>query len=117
MTTNLARTKDWKTYERLGCIFTPDNKDVCIFPRKINGKYYAMNRPASAEYRRREIWISQSPDLVSWGNHKQLMEVNTTDWDGGRIGCTRFRSKPRRAGWKSTMPPMTPTAIASAWPC
>lgn len=88
VTTNLARTKDWKTVERLGCIFTPDNKDVCIFPRKINGKFYAMNRPASAEYRRREIWISESPDLISWGNHKQLLEVNTTEWDAGRIGCS-----------------------------
>ncbi|MBF0196145.1 MAG: glycoside hydrolase family 130 protein [Planctomycetes bacterium] len=88
VTTHLARTKDWNEYERLGVIFTPDNKDVCIFPRKINGKYYAMNRPASAEYRRREIWLSESPDLVSWGNHKQLMEVNSNDWDGGRIGCS-----------------------------
>jgi predicted GH43/DUF377 family glycosyl hydrolase len=88
VTTQLARTKDWKTYERLGCIFTPDNKDVCIFPRKINGHYVAMNRPASAEYRRREIWISESPNLTCWGNHKQLMEVNTNDWDGGRIGCS-----------------------------
>lgn len=88
VTTNLARTRDWKSFERLGCIFTPDNKDVCIFPRRINGKYYALNRPASAEYRRREIWISESSDLVSWGNHKQLVAVNTSEWDGGRIGCS-----------------------------
>lgn len=88
VTTNLARTKDWKQFERLGVIFTPDNKDVCIFPRKINGKYFALCRPASAEYRRREIWISESPNLVCWGNHKQLMEVNTNDWDGGRIGSS-----------------------------
>ena len=98
VTTNLARTKDWKTYERLGCIFTPDNKDVCIFPRKINGKYYAMNRPASAEYRRREIWISESPNLTCWGNHKQLMEVNTNDWDGGRIGCSAVPFETKE-GW------------------
>jgi len=88
VTTNLARTRDWKNFERLGVIFTPDNKDVCIFPRKINGKYYALCRPASAEYRRREIWISESPNLTCWGNHKQLMEVNTNDWDGGRIGSS-----------------------------
>ena len=88
VTTNLARTKDWVEYERLGVIFTPDNKDVCIFPRKINGNYLGLCRPASAEYRRREIWISESPNLVCWGNHKQLMEVNSTDWDGGRIGCS-----------------------------
>lgn len=98
VTTRLARTKDWKNYERLGCIFTPDNKDVCIFPRKINGKYYAMCRPASAEYRRREIWISESPDLISWGNHKLLMEVNTNDWDGGRIGCSAVPFE-TEAGW------------------
>jgi predicted GH43/DUF377 family glycosyl hydrolase len=98
VTTNLARTKDWENYERLGCIFTPDNKDVCIFPRRINGKYYALNRPASAEYRRREIWISESPDLVCWGNHKQLMEVNTNDWDGGRIGCSAVPFETDR-GW------------------
>jgi len=88
VTTHLARTRDWQTYERLGVIFTPDNKDVCIFPRRINGRYYALNRPASAEYRRREIWISESPDLRCWGNHRQLMEVNSADWDGGRIGCS-----------------------------
>lgn len=98
VTTSLARTGDWKTFERLGVIFTPDNKDVCIFPRKINGKYYALNRPASAEYRRREIWISESLDLISWGNHKQLMEVNTNDWDGGRIGCSAVPFE-TDAGW------------------
>ncbi|MEL7119129.1 MAG: glycoside hydrolase family 130 protein [Bacteroidota bacterium] len=88
VTTCLASTKDFKNFERHGVIFTPDNKDVCIFPDKINGKYWAMNRPASAEYKRREMWISESVDLIGWGNHKQLVEVNQSDWDNGRIGCS-----------------------------
>lgn len=88
VTTCLATTKDFQTFERKGVIFTPDNKDVAIFPERINGKYYALNRPASAEYKRREIWISESDNLIYWGNHKQLVEVNTSDWDNGRIGCS-----------------------------
>jgi beta-1,2-mannobiose phosphorylase / 1,2-beta-oligomannan phosphorylase len=41
----LVSTKDFVTYERLGLIFPPENKDVAIFPEKINGKYYALHRP------------------------------------------------------------------------
>lgn len=88
VTTCLAVTKDFKQFERKGVIFTPDNKDVAIFPKEINGKYYAFNRPASAEYKRREIWISESDNLIHWGNHKRLLKVNTFDWDNGRIGCS-----------------------------
>ena len=88
VTTCLATTKDFKNFERQGVIFTPDNKDVAIFPEKINGTYRALCRPASAEYKRREIWISESDNLRYWGNHKQLVSVNETDWDNGRIGCS-----------------------------
>lgn len=41
----LASTTDFKTCRRLGLIFHPENKDVAIFPEKINGKYYALHRP------------------------------------------------------------------------
>ncbi|MCF8341232.1 MAG: glycoside hydrolase family 130 protein [Chitinophagaceae bacterium] len=88
VTTCLATTTDFKNFERKGVIFTPDNKDVAIFPEKVNGKYIALCRPASAEYKKREIWISESSNLVEWGNHKQLVSVNETDWDNGRIGCS-----------------------------
>lgn len=88
VTTCLASTEDFKTFTRHGCIFTPDNKDIAIFPEEINGKYYAFNRPASAEYGRRDMWISESPDLVCWGNHRFLMEAREGYWDDGRIGCS-----------------------------
>ena len=42
VTTCLASTEDFQTFTRLGVIFTPDNKDVAIFPRKINGKLTCM---------------------------------------------------------------------------
>ena len=98
VTTCLATTKDFVTFERKGVIFTPDNKDVAIFPEKINGKYYALNRPISAEYKLKDIWISESPDLVCWGNHQFSMSTREGYWDDGRIGCSAvpFRTE---AGW------------------
>ncbi len=85
--TALAVTTDFINFERLGVIFTPDNKDICIFPRKINGKYYALNRPASEKFGAREMWISESSDLVRWGNHKLLYSCSNDDWGDSRNGC------------------------------
>jgi beta-1,2-mannobiose phosphorylase / 1,2-beta-oligomannan phosphorylase len=88
VTTCLATTRDFVTFEKRGVIFTPDNKDVAIFPEKINGKYYALNRPVSAEYKLKDMWISESPDCICWGNHKFLMGTRDGFWDNGRIGCS-----------------------------
>ena len=87
VSTCLASTKDWKNFQRHGVIFTPDNKDVAIFPEKINGKYYALNRPASALFGFRDMWISQSTDLICWGNHRHLMTAGK-NWDDGHVGCS-----------------------------
>lgn len=88
VTTCLASTRDFGAYERHGVIFTPDNKDVAIFPEPIDGRYYALHRPASAEYRLREIWIAESSDLVCWGNHRRVMGIRRDHWDNGRIGAS-----------------------------
>ena len=82
----LASTKDFKTYERHGVIFDPDNRDVEIFPEKINEKYYALHRPNSGEYQKREMWIAESPDLICWGNHRRIAGTRENYWDDGRIG-------------------------------
>jgi predicted GH43/DUF377 family glycosyl hydrolase len=98
VTTCLAITKDFKTFEKKGVIFTPDNKDVAIFPEKINGKYLALNRPISAEYKLKDIWISESPDCICWGNHKFLMSTRDGYWDNGRIGCSAVPFRTEK-GW------------------
>jgi len=33
------------------------------------------------------MWISESPDLVCWGNHKRLMGTREGYWDNVRIGA------------------------------
>jgi len=96
--TCLVSTKDFATFERHGVIFCPDNKDVVIFPGKIGDRYYALHRPSSSLFQRNEIWISESPDLACWGNHRRLMSLREGYWDEVKIGAgaVPFRIK---QGW------------------
>ena len=98
ITSYLASTKDFIKFQRHGVIFHPDNKDVEIFPEKINGRYYALNRPSMSHFGKMDIWISESPDLISWGNHRHLAGAREGYWDNGRIGgsAVPFRVK---EGW------------------
>ena len=84
--TVLAKTFDFKTYERLGVIFPPENKDVTIFPEKINGLYYAYHRPVPKSIGSPNIWTATSPDLINWGNHNHFMGTTDIGWESGRIG-------------------------------
>lgn len=83
----LASTADFISFERHGVIFMPDNKDFALFPEKIGGKYLALSRPTSDEFEKRDIWLSWSSDLKSWGNHKMVMAARKGYWDDNRIGC------------------------------
>jgi predicted GH43/DUF377 family glycosyl hydrolase len=71
----LRTTKNWKTFERKGMIFSPHNKDCAIFEEKINGKYYALHRPSSPQLGGNYIWLAESPDAVHWGNHKCIAKT------------------------------------------
>lgn len=88
VTTCLISTKDFKTFERHGVIFCPDNKDVVIFPERVEGKYFALHRPVSPLFGKQEIWISESPDLCCWGNHRYLMGPREGYWDEIKIGAS-----------------------------
>lgn len=99
--TSLISTDDFMTFERHGIIFMPENKDVCIFNEKINGYYYAYNRPVPKAFGTPDIWVSKSPDLIHWGSHKHLLGVSSSDsWDNGRIGGGAPSIK-TSAGWLS----------------
>ena len=87
VTTCLASTKDFKAYRRHGVIFCPDNKDVVLFPEKINGKYYALHRPVSALFKKHDIWLAESPELICWGNHRALLQPRSSCWDSLKIGA------------------------------
>jgi predicted GH43/DUF377 family glycosyl hydrolase len=83
--TALMKTTDFVSFERLGLIFLPENKDVCIFPQKINGKYYALNRPVPNAIGSPDMWISESPDLVHWGRHQHIHSASNGRVGGGAV--------------------------------
>ena len=85
--TALASTRDFKSFQRHGIIFPPENKDVVLFPEKIGNNYYAMHRPVGGtRFTYPEMWIARSPDLLHWAGHDALLG-GSQDWDIGRIGA------------------------------
>lgn len=84
--TALMSTKDFESYQRHGVIFCPDNKDVLLFPEKLDGQYVAMHRPMPMmKFTTPQIWIARSPDLLHWGHHEQLIG-NGSQWMRDRAG-------------------------------
>lgn len=84
--TALAVTEDFKTVERKGIIFHPENKDVVIFPEKINGKYIALHRPNNSGFGKASIWYAESLDLLHWGNHNCIARPRDNRWESMKIG-------------------------------
>lgn len=87
VTTALASTEDFNSFQRHGVIFCPDNKDVVIFPEKIRQRYYALHRPDSGLFQKKDIWIADSTDLRCWGNHRRLIGTQQGRWDNLKIGA------------------------------
>jgi Predicted glycosylase len=86
VSTALASTRDFRTFERHGVIFPPDNKDVTIFPEKIGGSYAALHRPMLEGLGRPAIWTASSPDMISWGSHRFVAAARGGSWDDSKIG-------------------------------
>jgi predicted GH43/DUF377 family glycosyl hydrolase len=85
--TALASTTDFKTLERHGIIFCPENKDVVLLPERINGAYVALHRPlGDMPFCAPEMWIARSPDLIHWGRHEYLF-AGAGEWENGRVGA------------------------------
>jgi predicted GH43/DUF377 family glycosyl hydrolase len=84
--TALASTVDFKSFQRHGIIFCPENKDVMLFPERVAGQYVALHRPnGSTPFTRPQIWLARSPDLVRWGDHRFLYG-GSRPWETGRVG-------------------------------
>jgi predicted GH43/DUF377 family glycosyl hydrolase len=85
--TALASTIDFRLFERHGIVFCPENKDVVLFPERIEGEYAALHRPnAATPFCRPEMWVARSPDLVHWGKH-ECLHGGGAEWETGRVGA------------------------------
>ncbi len=81
----MALTDDFITFERCGLIMQPEDKDAALLPRRIQGQWALIHRPVNAPIA--HMWISFSPDLRSWGNHKLMLEARRGAWwDANKIG-------------------------------
>lgn len=92
--TGLMRTKDFRSYENMGAI-TPDDvddRDVVIFPEKINAKYVMFRRPAhyvGPEYGTDKpgMWMAFSDDMKTWTDDV-LIAKPEYDWQCCKIGAS-----------------------------
>ena len=84
---SLALTKDFRTFERYGVVAQPDDKDAALFPRKIGGRWALIHRPMTTLGV--HMWISYSPDLRYWGDHKLMLKARRGAWwDANKIGLS-----------------------------
>jgi predicted GH43/DUF377 family glycosyl hydrolase len=96
--TILVETTDFKSYKQIGNIAPGTNKDVAIFPEKINSLYYALTRPDTSSFAKPSIWLASSLDLVHWGRHRHLCSPRKGMWDSSRIGAGAVPIKTPK-GW------------------
>ncbi len=83
----------------------PDNRNMVLFPEKINGMYVRLERPFPVYSRwhqdRFDIWISKSPDLKYWGESELLLGVENVPFANDKIGPAAPPIKTEK-GWLTT---------------
>lgn len=85
-TIGVAYSYDFKTFYRLPNAFLPYNRNGVLFPRKINGKFVMFSRPSDNGHTPfGDVFISQSPDMVHWGDHHHVLEPR--DWAWTKVGA------------------------------
>ena len=86
-TIGMGYTFDFETFTFLENAFLPFNRNGVLFPRKINNKYVMLSRPSDNGHTPfGDIFLSQSPDLIHWGEHRFVMGA-TDGWQSTKIGA------------------------------
>jgi predicted GH43/DUF377 family glycosyl hydrolase len=44
---SLAQTDDFRTFERLGMIMSPEDKNAALLPGRVDGDWVLLDRPTS----------------------------------------------------------------------
>ncbi len=101
-TIGLAYTFDFKTYYQCENALLPFNRNGVLFPEKINGKYALLSRPSDNGHTPfGDIYISYSPDMKYWGEHRCVMKVadfTQSAWQCTKIGAGSVPIKTKE-GW------------------
>jgi beta-1,4-mannooligosaccharide/beta-1,4-mannosyl-N-acetylglucosamine phosphorylase len=85
----IAVTDDFESIEIVSSVI-PDNRDIVLFPERINNLYYRLERPFPIDSRSQrlyDIWIGESPDLIYWGKPELLLCVEDIPYANERLGA------------------------------
>ncbi len=85
----LSLTHDFRNFTRIGNVFVPENKDAALLPNQVADRWAMIHRPVWSAGGA-HIWISFSPDLKHWGDHKMILNARHGPWwDANKVGlCT-----------------------------
>lgn len=99
----IGKVIDFERIEEIS-FSVPDNRNMVLFPEKINGMYTRLERPFTVYSRgkdRFDMWCSQSPDLKFWGNSKLVLGVEDVPFANDKIGPAAPPIKTGK-GWLTT---------------
>ena len=101
----IAVTDDFENFEYL-TMTTPDNRNMVLFPEKIDGKFMRLERPfpvySRAGNEEFDIWCSKSPDCRYWGESKLLLGAEQVPYSNSKIGPAAPPIKTEK-GWLTTI--------------
>ena len=102
-TISLARTQDFRSFERVENAFLPFNRNGVLFPRRIGGRYMMLSRPSDNGHTPfGDIYLSHSPDMVHWGMHRLVMRKGGDHvgqwWQRTKVGAGPIPIE-TAAGW------------------
>lgn len=115
----IAKTEDFERFDIIS-LSTPDNRNMVLFPEKINGNFVRLERPMPVYSRwgkdRFDIWLSESPDLVYWGKSRLVMGVEDVPFANDKIGPAAPPIKTEK-GWLTTFHAveLDPTRGKNGW--
>lgn len=85
----VAVTEDFSRFEILSTT-APDNRNMVLFPEKINGKFMRLERPFPVYSRgggeKFDIWSSCSPDGHYWGDTTLVLGTESVPYCNNKIG-------------------------------
>ena len=100
----VAVTDDFDKFEVLS-LSAPDNRNMVLFPERINGLYARLERPFPVYGRNWQelfdVWYSASPDLRYWGDTELVLGGEQVPFANAKIGPGAPPIKTRR-GWLTT---------------
>jgi len=86
-TIGIGYTFDFDQFCFMENALLPYNRNGVLFPRRVNGKYVMLSRPSDNGHTPfGDIYLSQSPDLIHWGEHRFVMGA-ARGWQSTKVGA------------------------------